>query len=331
MTDFNREFPIDCRGEAVLRESGWFSDLLRCWRPAGEAVGAGCRNGEVSLLPECKAENDLKHLRVAFRDGYMNFYRGGQSIAKVSFLSQKKLQARLHNKYVYGRKEGGQAYVTLTSAEFPEREIGRLVPYSGLDSWISNANEYVGHEKRFVDLIVAHNPNVIDLEMGLPAYSKAAGKNRAPRMDLVALEAKGGWWQIVFWEAKLVDDGRARCRGSDAPRVVVGQLADYTDWLDDEERKKRVVLAYQETCRMLVRLHAVARYVCPDIQELGSGIREVAAPGAPPLGIDCKPRLVIDNCRKDVSFEAHKHLEKLRSAPCNLQVKMVEKLKDLVL
>jgi hypothetical protein len=330
MTDFNREFPIDCLSEAVLRENGWFSDLLRCWRPAGEAAGAGRGNGEASLLLDCKAENDLKHLRVAFRDGYMNFYRGGQSIAKVSFLSQK-LQARLHNKYVYGRKDGGQAYVTMTSAGFPEPETGRLVPYSGLDEWISNANEYVGHEKRFVDLIVAHNPNVIDLEMGLPAYSKAPGKNRAPRMDLVALEPNGGWWQVVFWEAKLVDDGRARCRGSDAPRVVVGQLADYTDWLDDEGRKNRVVRAYQETCRMLVGLHAVARCVCPEIQELGSGIRAVAAAGAPPLGIDCKPRLVIDNCGENVSFEENKHLEKLRSAPYNLQVKMVEKLKDLVL
>jgi hypothetical protein len=42
-------------------------------------------------------------------------------------------------------------------------------------------------------------------------------------------------------------------------------------------------------------------------------------------------RSVIDNCRKNVWFEGNKHLEKLRSAPYNLQVKMVEKVKDLVL
>jgi hypothetical protein len=39
-----------------------------------------------------------------------------------------------------------------------------------------------GDEKRFVDLTMAQNRNVIDLEMGLPAYAK--GQN-APRMDLV--------------------------------------------------------------------------------------------------------------------------------------------------
>ena len=66
----------------------------------------------------------------------------------------------------------------------------------------------VGHEKCFVDLIVAHNPNVIDLEMGLPAYSNAPGKNRAPRIDLRG--ARTERWLVarsILWEAKLVDDG----------------------------------------------------------------------------------------------------------------------------
>ena len=237
-----------------------------------------------------------------------------------------KLQARIHNKYVRGNDSGGQAYITIASGEVLDRTTGHPIPYAGLDKWISNANKHVGHEKGFVDLLVAHNPNVIDLEMGLPAYAPA--KNRAPRMDLVALEPAGGWWQIVFWEAKLADDGRARCRGSDAPDVVDKQLTPYSQWLADEDRKNCVVRAYQETCRLLVGLHDLARRVCPGIREPGAGIRAVAAAEAPPLGIDCQPRLVIDNCEKNTSFERNKHLEKLRSG-YHLEVRIVEKMKDL--
>jgi hypothetical protein len=330
MATFKRKFPIKDLTKEVLEENAWFSDLLRHWRPAGEAAGAaGPGNGEAPLVRNCETESDPRYLRVAFRNGYMNFYRAGQSIAKVSF-GRDGLQAMIHNKYVYGGNDTGQGYVTLTSKEFPERETGRLVPYKGLQEWISNANRHVRHEKRFVDLVVAHNPNVIDLEMGLPAYSKIPGENRAPRMDLVAIERVGGWWQIVFWEAKLDDDGRARCRGSDAPEVV-GQLTDYTDWLNYGDHQKLVVQAYQETCCMLVGLHAVASRVGPRIQELGPGILAVAASGAPPLLIDDKPRLVIDNCVGDVAFKGNGHLDKLRNPPYNLQVKMVEKLKDLAL
>ena len=82
---------------------------------------------------------------------------------------------------------------------------------------------------------------------------------------------------------------------------------------------------------MLVGLHAVASRVCPHIQELGPGILAVAASGAPPLLIDDKPRLVIDNCAGDVAFKGKGHLDKLLNPPYNLQVKMVEKLKDLAL
>jgi hypothetical protein len=43
-------------------------------------------------------------------------------------------------------------------------------------------------EKVGVDAIVSNNPNVIDLEMGLPAWR--VGKKSALRMDIVALERK---------------------------------------------------------------------------------------------------------------------------------------------
>jgi hypothetical protein len=245
----------------------------------------------------------------------------------VSF-GRDGLQAKIHNKYVYGGNDTGQDYVTLTSKGFHDPNNGKPLPYNGLHDLISNANGHIGDEKRFVDLVVAHNSNVIDLEMGLPAYSSAPGKNHAPRMDLVAIEPVGGWWQVVFWEAKLVGDGRARCKDNGKPRVV-DQLADYTDWLDDEVRRKSVTDAYQHTCRMLVGLHTVARSVNPDIQALGPGIRAVAADGAPPLVIDDKPRLMIIYDEENESFTRNGHLDKLLRG--GLYVQEVKSLKQLTL
>jgi hypothetical protein len=216
MTEFSREFPIKCLTPAVLKENGWFTDLLLRWRPAGDAVNSRLDDGKALLVRDyVSRKGEFQHLRVAFRENYMNFYCGGQSIAMVKF-GRNGLQAEIHEKYVYGAKGRDKRYVTLTSKGFPELRKGQLVSCNSmqewksyLDQWISNANGKIEHEKRFVDLVVAHNTNVIDLEMGLPAISEIPGKKRAPRMDLVALEPHEGWWQVVLWEVKRVGDGCA--------------------------------------------------------------------------------------------------------------------------
>jgi hypothetical protein len=258
----------------------------------------------------------------------MNFYCGGQSIAKVNF-GRDGLQAKIHEKYVYGCEGSGRDYVTLTSKGFPELGTGRLVPCNSLQKWISNANSKIGVEKRFVDLVVAYNPDVIDLEMGLPAYSKIPEERRAPRIDLVALEPCDSRWRVALWEAKLVGDGRARCRGNDLPKVVAEQLKPYTDWLSDRGRARSVAAAYQHNCRLLVDLHAIASRVRPDIEELGPGIRAVAATDAPPLLVDKEPRLLIIYDKKNEAFRKNRHFDKLVGA--GLHVKMVESLNDVAL
>ena len=86
-------------------------------------------------------------------------------------------------------------------------------------------------------MIVAHNPDTIDLEMALPACSLDPKERIAPRMDLVALEPIGNRWRIVFWEAKLVDDARAPCHGDDISPKVIDQLAQYTSWLRHATRE----------------------------------------------------------------------------------------------
>jgi hypothetical protein len=171
-------------------------------------------------------------------------------------------------------------------------------------------------------LVVARNPNVIDLEMALPAYSEIPKERRAPRMDLVGIEPVGDHWRVVFWEAKLVDDGRARCRGEDSPKLI-GQLRDYTDWLAYKDHRNLVAQAYQRTCRLLLDLHHIAKRLRPDIEDLGCGIREVAAPYAPPLLIDHKPRLLIDDREINVAFTKNGHLRKLRQT-YHLHVQLVQ-------
>src|ERR1700730_3030754 len=67
-------------------------------------------------------------------------------------------------------------------------------------------------------------------EFGQPflieSYRQIAPSEARARMDLVALEKVGDGWKIVFWEAKLVTNPGARCRG-DAPPKVIRQLARY--------------------------------------------------------------------------------------------------------
>jgi hypothetical protein len=154
-------------------------------------------------------------------------------------------------------------------------------------------------------------------------------------MDLVALEKVSNRWRVVFWEAKPVADGRARCLGEDQPRVIQ-QLQDYTDWLDHENHQGIVAQAYQRTCRLLVELHAVAKRFRAAIEELGLGIQEVAMLNAPPLLIDAidaidakKPRLLIDDRTRDVTFTKNGHLDKLRNA--GLHVQMVQHLDQMTL
>jgi hypothetical protein len=257
----------------------------------------------------------------------MNFYCGGQSIANVKF-GRDGLQAKIHEKYVYGSKGTGQKCVTLTSKGFPEHGTGRPVAYDSMQEWISNANSKIGQEKRFVDLIVAHNADVIDLEMGLPAYSKDPKERCAPRIDLLALEPCEGWWRVASWEAKLVGDGRARCSGNELPEVV-DQLKHYTDWLSDSVRASGVAKAYQNNCRLLVGLHKIARDIRPDIKELGAGILAVAASDAPLPLVDKNPRLLIIYDTNDKTFIENGHSDKLKRA--GFPPKIVKSLSDLAL
>src|SRR3954462_9236040 len=132
MTIFSRAFDVTGVKEVLhAPEHAWFRDLLKQWRPAGDLRDSSC-------TPQPGAD----HLRLAIRAGYLNFYRGGQSVAKVTF-TNGKLQASVHNKYVCGKNDDSQAYVKIIDGGFTDRD-GSWVRYSdGLaHRWILAAGEY---------------------------------------------------------------------------------------------------------------------------------------------------------------------------------------------
>lgn len=172
-------------------EPHWFKDLLSLWRPSGH----------------CSGEDGL---RIAIRNGYLNFYRLGQSVARVECVSDE-LVAYVHYKYVAVEPLRGMVkspYLRLTGKGIFFRDT-RVAVYEGLSAlheWIADAEKkHAGVEKKIVDELVEKNNHVIDLEMALPAWTLP---KVAVRMDLVAIENG----KVVFWEVKTVDDSRIRCK-----------------------------------------------------------------------------------------------------------------------
>lgn len=302
MSEFARQLnnleKLESRTFDSLPLPRWWSDLLSLWRPSGVEAGA-------------------HGLRLAIRNGYLNFYRRGQSIARVEIDSDGIPTAATHFKYVCSDKDepGGQEYVKLKSDTKGGTTIWRSGKpwreYRGpddLEAWIAVVdNKYAGDEKEFVDLLVAANPNIIDLEMGLPAWDVDKEK-RAPRIDLVAIEDS----KVVFWEAKLVRDGRLRTSGDlvlggeNTKPAVLKQLNDYQEFLLADGHADLVRSAYQNAAKLMMTLRSMADKLGE--VPLGAGIL-AAASG---LEVDCNPRLIIDN-RTDSKLWK-KHEEKLRQA-----------------
>jgi hypothetical protein len=211
--------------------------MLALWRPSGQPSGT-------------------HGLRLAIRDGYLNVYRLGQSVAKIQAIGGG-LVADVHYKYVFGEQAGyrGPTYVRLNDdGSFWGQVKGCYQGPQTLTAWIERAKTYAGVEKKLVDALVGLNGHVIDLEMGLPAWflNKAA-----IRVDLVAIEDG----QIVCWEVKTVDDARIRSRVGD-PHVIA-QLEGYRTFLRQDTHVYRIQEAYRETARLLIKLKALSDALVP--------------------------------------------------------------------
>jgi hypothetical protein len=274
-------------------ESHWFKDLLALWRPSGHGSGT-------------------TGLRLAIRNGYLNFYRLGQSVARVACVSGE-LVADVHYKYVLGEPPGysGPLYLRLTTNGVFSRGV-LVAAYEGpatLSNWIAVAGtKYSGDEKSIVDELVEKNDHVVDLEMAIPAW---AHSKVAVRMDLVAIEDG----TVVFWEAKTVNDGRIRCRAdfeADKSPHVLEQLSRYRRFLEQDYHLEQVERAYRHTAGLLVAMRALADEIGPKLA-LGRSI--IAASQADRLAVAPLAALVVvdvlaDNKRAWTSWKAS-HEDKL--------------------
>lgn len=288
MTTFKRELRPDAL--AALREMtetskpNWWKDLLALWAPSGVASGD---------------ESDPK-LRVAVRKNYLNFYRNGQSVARVCFGARvdQKVEPRLetHVYYAFG-KRGVQAYAKLVGASgstlTDPTDKDRSIDYAGsatLRDWIVNADEKAGAEKRSIDRIIGANASVIDVEMAI-SDGKAAS-----RIDLVDLEAAPSGFRIALWEGKLYSDARLRSNG-DSPEIKK-QLKLYKEYCSDEQNRIDIIESYKRTCRVLVDLADMAKASGNPATPLDSAIIAVSD-GSAELAIDPMPRLLVFDGVKD--------------------------------
>lgn len=240
MSLFTRGLPSNrldsLRSMASEGGDNWWKDLLLLWRPNGQPAG---EDG----------------LRLAVRNGYLNFYFQGQSIAKVCFGRGGAPYVETHVKYVADGQQG-QKYAKLAGQTITLPNGGGTLTYEGLKTlrqWISRVSpQYVTKEKSYVDELVAANSSVIDLEMGLPAWGD---RRSALRVDLVTLTKALDGTHLAFWEAKLMSDSRLRSR---TKPEVFDQIEDYEAFLADVDHRNRVQAAYCETCELLVKFKAMA-------------------------------------------------------------------------
>lgn len=237
MDTFKRSFPTEHIRD--LRRNSGVAALFDRWVLPGEQAGD-------------------QGLRLAVRNGYLNFYVKGQSVAELR-ISAGEPRLKLHCKYKKFAEKGrarsvehGQKYETVKGEALATVEQGDV------DGWISTAETYAGDEKRFVDDLVAVTPGVIDLEMALPADKGSVGKDRvAPRMDLVVAQGT----DIAFWEAKCATNGELRAlnqydEAEDGGYLhgphVLWQLRRYQRWVNSPKRVEEVRAAYIKCAGLLI-------------------------------------------------------------------------------
>jgi len=286
------------------------------------------------VLPGEPGRRGKPPLRLAVRDGYVNLYADGQSVAKISaFRGQPRLE--VHWKYLEEfpipekRSFDGRTYLQFKGDQLLSTNASEAV-----DRWINTAQQYAGGEKRFVEHLVARNANVIDLEMGLPGdlnfvscnSSKQANSGlSAPRMDLVVVNVADGTPIINFWEAKLANNPELRATlpehgGTRLPHVCE-QIEDYTSWLRIEGRLAEVKSAYRNAASISAELAKRARKV-------SAATKTWSALAASDPKVNLRAGIIIGNYRPDGSatrfaeadsFVKRGHLKRLRKLKFELR------------
>ena len=237
------------------------------------------------LLAEWAPSGTPGSLRLAVRNGYLNFYHLGQSVSKVEFPKRKETAtSRIHHKYI-DPEAVGQKYLRIGPSK--GRNDAGVCEWGGstmLASWIAKAASHANCEKKHIDRLLNVSPRVIDLEIALPARQRGES---APRIDIAALEepCDGHRARIVFWEVKRINDARLHSRS--VPEVVE-QIKAYERYVRSD--RPRFENAYRENCRILCQLHRIASdlWETPQLDPLISAVADGEC-----VEVDTEPRLLI--------------------------------------
>ena len=260
-----------------------------------------------SLLADWAPSGTSGNLRLAVRNGYLNFYRLGQSVSKVEFPKRGRAwTASIHRKY-FGDPDG-ETYLKI-GAEGPDdaRSTPAWDGQTMLASCIAAAEGHAGCEKRHIDRLLDVSPRIIDLEIALPSRQRDGGT--APRIDIAALEdpADGRPARVVFWEVKRINDARLRSTRP-VPEVVCKQIEPYERYVRRDCRLFED--AYRKTCRLLREFHCIASDLWETPRPLDPLIPGVA--DGERLEVDARPRLLIIEDEDPKSNWKH-HLRKLEN------------------
>lgn len=252
---FRRDFDVAKITTHLQRENSIVRELFDRW-----------------VLPGQDSHNGRKPLRLALRDGYINLYADGQSVACLS-VQKSGLRMSVAEAYV-------PPFLSTTStarkiSRFEGDQLQVSNPSVAIDEIVKLAIEHPTRsaEKCFVEHLIAANANIIEVEMALPGETGLASVRRkwrdkdakkiAPRMDIVAVHIlPDGKPQIDFWEAKLANNGELRATlpekgGKEEPNVRE-QLLDYETWMRLPHRHDQVVDAFRCAGRALDALAAAA-------------------------------------------------------------------------
>ncbi|GJE48420.1 hypothetical protein GOFOIKOB_1449 [Methylobacterium tardum] len=214
-------------------------------------------------------------------DRVVSLYRACKKTGRTLVL------CRIHRKYVRGA-QASDGYDLFDGLQVTGSNTPMVIAtYDGpgtLRRWVEAARSYAGEEKQGVAVIAARHPEVIDVEMALPANEPTGGEAKvANRMDIVALEEEHEGARLAFYEAKLFTN--PELRADDLKPRVMGQLQRYRDYVTAPDRRSEVIAAYGNARKVLAEI-AVMRGSEP------APLVRAVADGAP-LALDPAPRLVV--------------------------------------
>ena len=228
-------------------------------------------------------------LLIAVRDNCLNVYWRGQSMFRVTSVGGG-FRVTTHEKYLVNPELASQ--VPLKDRHF---DISSLVERGFIRSYVgpatikkmkSASGLFTGIEKTGCHEIAVRNPTVIDCEIAFPGVDSpldGVTANRLPRVDFASLETDDAGARLVFWEAKVFDNGDLRAQNG-AP-LVCTQVNTYMDYLF--RHRQEIERSYTKVAANLVSLKGMGmkRQLSSLITDVASGKRRLTLGAEPKVGL----------------------------------------------